>query len=349
MLAQDDEWLKTKLQLYGLFVEGIIGKGSYGTVFKCSSNGRHYAVKAESFLKARHNSQRLYQHLDECNICMRLLDAARQGAAIGVNSENVVQVHNVFYDQENYYIVMEYLNGQTLFDLIKNNYRNGLCDAGPKAVQMCAWSILSGIRYLKRLNIVHRDIKPTNVFISERGPGDTVVKLIDLGLGIILDDYSTSLMSSLVGTRHYAIPAIEDGTPYTSKCDLWCAGMTIYFMATGRELVPDDDALCKQEKKVIWDTCGAPGYRFRYITDLGLNRILQKLLSSTATNVEEIMADPWFDGCTVPRNPPQPQSTAPTVTHTRPTAAAAATTTTRRATRGFGHRHPGYAPQLSNF
>ena len=290
----------------GYAILGVLGRGTFGVVYKVmwTYTRAIFAAKVVNKRAMEHMSQRWNTDADEVAICMRLLDAARQGAAIGVNSENVVQVHNVFYDQENYYIVMEYLNGQTLFDLIKNNYRNGLCDAGPKAVQMCAWSILSGIRYLKRLNIVHRDIKPTNVFISERGPGDTVVKLIDLGLGIILDDYSTSLMSSYVCTPLYAYPDLEDRLPYNSKCDLWCAGMTIYFMATGRELVSEKSRKYKEEKKIIRIRCQFGNYTFKRIKDKGLERVLNKLLCPNGLSVEEIMADPWFDGCTVPRNSP---------------------------------------------
>lgn len=258
-------------------------------------------MKAVSIRSACNPQQGAWPVLAEYGICSRLLQARFQarGASTPVNSENVVQIHEVFFDLENYYVAMECLRGQTVSSLIKNVYPNGLCALGGNVVKMCAWSILSGIRYLKQFNIVHRDIKPSNVFVSARGPRDTVVKLIDMGLGTIVADYKTSSMLSYVCTPFYALPEIEDNLPYTSRCDLWSAGMTIYYMATGRNLVLDQSPSYKEDKKRIRTECRFERYKFPGIEDEGLNRILSLLLAPGNKDVEDIMADPWFDGCTV--------------------------------------------------
>ena len=305
------------LDYRGYTITGILGSGMFGVVYRAfdSKTQKEYAVKAVP-LRSMCNPR--MPVLAEYEICSRLLRARFQdgGVSTPVNPENVVQMHEVFYDHENYYVAMECLRGQTVSSLIRNDYPNGLSALGGNVVKMCAWSVLSGIRYLKQFNIVHRDIKPSNVFVCARGPQDTVVKLIDMGLGTIVPDYKTSSMSSYVCTPFYALPEIEDNLPYTSRCDLWSAGMTIYYMATGRNLVSEKSPSYREDKKRVRTECRFERYIFPGIEDEGLCRILRLLLAPGTKDVEDIMRDPWFDGCTVP-TPKKTNTTNASTTQTQ--------------------------------
>ena len=125
------------------------------------------------------------------------------------------------------YIVMEYVKGQTLRDIIKVN--GALSQRDCEQVML---GVLNALDYSHRMGIIHRDIKPGNIMISEQG----VVKVMDFGIARALDDSAATMTQSqgVVGTAQYLSPEQARGETVDMRSDLYSAGCVLYEMLTGR-------------------------------------------------------------------------------------------------------------------
>lgn len=125
------------------------------------------------------------------------------------------------------YIVMEYVKGQTLRDIIKENGALSQRDS-----EQIIIGILNALEYSHRMGIIHRDIKPGNIMISDQG----VVKVMDFGIARALDDSATAMTQSqgVVGTAQYLSPEQARGETVDMRSDLYSAGCVLYEMLTGR-------------------------------------------------------------------------------------------------------------------
>ncbi|QTB92011.1 Stk1 family PASTA domain-containing Ser/Thr kinase [Bifidobacterium saguini] len=134
------------------------------------------------------------------------------------------------------YIVMEYVKGQTLRDIIKVN--GALSQRDCEQVML---GVLSALDYSHRMGIIHRDIKPGNIMISEQG----VVKVMDFGIARALDDSAATMTQSqgVVGTAQYLSPEQARGETVDMRSDLYSAGCVLYEMLTGRPPFTGDSAV----------------------------------------------------------------------------------------------------------
>lgn len=134
------------------------------------------------------------------------------------------------------YLVMEYVRGQTLRDIIKAN--GPLSQRDTEHVMI---GLLSALEYSHRMGIIHRDIKPGNIMISEQG----VVKVMDFGIARALDDSATTMTKSqgVVGTAQYLSPEQARGESVDMRSDLYSAGCVLYEMLTGRPPFTGDSAV----------------------------------------------------------------------------------------------------------
>ncbi|QJC21142.1 Stk1 family PASTA domain-containing Ser/Thr kinase [Arcanobacterium buesumense] len=134
------------------------------------------------------------------------------------------------------YIVMEYVKGRTVSELLKNG------DALPinEAVQI-AVGILSALEYSHREGIVHRDIKPGNIMLTNDGK----VKVMDFGIARALADSSATMTqtNSVVGTAQYLSPEQARGEVVDSRSDLYSTGCLLYELLTGRPPFRGDSAV----------------------------------------------------------------------------------------------------------
>jgi len=92
------------------------------------------------------------------------------------------------------------------------------------------WSheIINGIYYLHTQRIMHRDIKPNNIFLTK----DARIKIGDFGISRVFDDESTSIASTYLGTFKYMSPQVKNHIDYTFKADCWSIGCTLYELIT---------------------------------------------------------------------------------------------------------------------
>ena len=162
---------------------------------------------------------------------------------------NIVKFYEVKEKNTSYYLITEYYNGETLLynlDEYKEKYKKPFDE---KLVQYLMKQIISGIKYLHDKNIVHRDIKPTNILLHFSSEKDLEnkdlfkanIKIIDFGFSRHLS--KSELAYSILGSPLYMEPIIlkklykckdcnEKG--YESKCDIWSLGVLCYEMLTGK-------------------------------------------------------------------------------------------------------------------
>ena len=134
------------------------------------------------------------------------------------------------------YLVMEYIKGKTLRDILKMNGALSQRDA-----EQVMLGVLNALEYSHHMGIIHRDIKPGNSMISEQG----LVKVMDFGIARALDDSATTMTQSqgVVGTAQYLSPEQARGEQVDMRSDLYSAGCVLYEMLTGRPPFTGDSAV----------------------------------------------------------------------------------------------------------
>jgi len=150
-------------------------------------------------------------------------------AAAGLNHPNIVSVYDRGEADGSYYIVMEYLAGPTLKEVIR---RRGPLD--PSEAVDATLGILAALAAAHKRGVVHRDVKPQNVMVSEEGR----VKVADFGIARAGGDSGMTEAGSIIGTAQYLSPEQARGDEVTAASDCYSVGIVLYEMLTGR--VPFD-------------------------------------------------------------------------------------------------------------
>ena len=133
---------------------------------------------------------------------------------------------------QNYFYAMEFVGGETLENLIK---RSGKLEA--KLALEVVTQVAAGLAAVHKNNLVHRDIKPTNIMVSFEERGAVRTKIIDLGLAKAvsepLSEAAISMPGVFVGTPEFASPEQFAGVPVDIRSDLYSLGVTLWEMLTG--------------------------------------------------------------------------------------------------------------------
>ena len=192
----------------------ILGKGVFGSVLivKRKEDNEIYAMKRVKI--GGLTKKELENSFNE----VRLLAS--------LNHKNVIGYREAFYDQtsKTLNIVMEYADDGDLSTKIKQAIKRQIFFEESKI-----WStliqILEGLKYLHKSDIIHRDLKSANIFLTKKGG----VKIGDLNVSKII---GKSMAFTQTGTPYYASPEIWNDYPYDYKCDIWSTGCIIYEMAS---------------------------------------------------------------------------------------------------------------------
>jgi len=143
--------------------------------------------------------------------------------AAGLSHPNIVSIFDRGEAEGTYFIVMEYVEGKTLKELIRSR---GLCPI-PVAIAYTR-QILSALRYAHRHGVVHRDIKPHNVIVDPEG----VVKVTDFGIARAGASQMTE-EGAIIGTAQYLSPEQARGAPVDQTSDLYSTGIVLFELLTG--------------------------------------------------------------------------------------------------------------------
>lgn len=137
---------------------------------------------------------------------------------------NIVGIYDVGQDEDIHYIVMEYVEGQTLKEYIQQRSPIPV----PRAVEIML-SLTNAISHAHDNHLIHRDIKPQNVLMTKEGE----VKVTDFGIAVTLNATAYTQTNSVLGTVHYLSPEQARGGMATKKSDIYALGVVLYELLTG--------------------------------------------------------------------------------------------------------------------
>ena len=210
-------------------LERLIGTGAFGQVWTAIDEAEHGFRKrvALKILAESTNQKRIEALMHEARICGAL------------NHPNIIDVYGVMRDGNHTFIIMEFVEGETLSALWKDldflNVRFPRSITLDIAIAVCealyhAWDATDADG--QPLRIVHRDLKPANVIISDRG----IVKVGDFGIAkASAIDPSTTRAGKLKGTPSYLAPEVWQGKrDFRPSIDLWSLGVILWEMAVGK-------------------------------------------------------------------------------------------------------------------
>lgn len=146
-------------------------------------------------------------------------------AAAQLSHPNIVNIYDVGQENDVYYIVMEYIEGQTLKEFIKQEAPLPIDQAVTIAIMIC-----DGLQHAHEKGIIHRDIKPHNIIITETG----MVKVADFGIAKAISKKTITYGGNIVGSVHYIAPEQAKGETVTRTSDIYSLGCVIYEMLTAR-------------------------------------------------------------------------------------------------------------------
>ena len=160
-----------------------------------------------------------------------------------LNHPNILKLFEYYYDeQENIYIITEYIRGEELFNKIQEVYRFSEEDAA-----IIIKSVLQAITYCHSRGIIHRDLKPENILIPTGSSkiDYTLLKIIDFGASVLKKD--DGKISFRFGTPYYIAPEVLQES-YNEKCDVWSIGVMLYLLLIGQAPFDgdDDDIICQK-------------------------------------------------------------------------------------------------------
>ena len=170
-------------------------------------------------------------------------------SASKLSHPNIVEMYDVGEDNGLYYVVMEYIEGKTLKNLIKKRGALTL----PEVIDIMI-QLTSGLMCAHDSYIIHRDIKPQNVLILEDGR----VKITDFGIAMALNSNELTQTNSVMGSVHYLPPEQANGSGSTIKSDIYSLGILMYELITGKLPFKGDNAVeiaIKQMKEPIPSIC----------------------------------------------------------------------------------------------
>ena len=201
-----------------------LGKGSYGTVYvvKSKVDSNIYVMKKMELNHLKESQQRE---------CYREVSILRK-----VSHPNIIKYYSSFLENESLCIIMEYAELGDLYSLIKH-YKRHQKYFDEILLWRIAYEILTGLEYLHSNNIIHRDIKCLNLFLSK----DHHVKIGDLGVSTI--SALGGMHCTRVGTPLYLSPELIKQVPYDYKTDIWSFGCSLYHLScleppfTGNNLI----------------------------------------------------------------------------------------------------------------
>ncbi len=151
-----------------------------------------------------------------------------------LSHQNIVEVYDVGEEDNEHYIVMEYIDGKTLKQLLKKRESLTLTEVIDIMTQLT-----DGIAHAHESYIIHRDIKPQNIMIQDDGK----IKITDFGIAMALNATQLTQTNSVMGSVHYLPPEQASGKGATIKSDIYSLGILMYELLTGSVPFKGDNAV----------------------------------------------------------------------------------------------------------
>jgi serine/threonine-protein kinase len=202
-------------------IERLLSRGGMGAVFEATQLGLDRAVAVKMLLPALSRDEKMRE---------RFRREARSAASL--RHPNIIQIYDYGISDHGPYIVMEYVRGLSLRELLRQ---------GPLAIEQAVeWmsQICSAMATAHAAGIIHRDIKPDNILIEEQAGGGSTAKVLDFGIAKIreaqAEEAETNLTgANIIGSPAYMSPEQCQAAPLDARSDIYSLGIVLYEMLTG--------------------------------------------------------------------------------------------------------------------
>lgn len=248
-----------------------IGQGSFGTVYKVKRKSDKQILVMKMIKIPTLSKKHQQESLHEVTILSSL------------NNPYIVKYYESFVENSTLHIIMEYCEKGDLSQVLK---KQPLSEGKiwKFFIQLCV-----GLEYLHNRQILHRDIKALNIFLS----GDDNVRIGDMGVAKIMNN-TAAFAQTQVGSPYYLSPELCEEKPYNNKSDVWALGCVLYEMCTGKHpfTAPNQAALIL---RIVKGTYAPLSFEFsanlREIIDLCLEKDLKK-----RPTVQSLLLKPEVEG-----------------------------------------------------
>ncbi len=190
-----------------------VGEGGMGVVFKAEDTVLKRVVALKILNKTLVADKRNLE---------RFFSEARSTASL--TQANIVTVYDVGQIKDDYFISMEFIEGENFMSLIRRKKV-----FSPSQVIFIAIKLFKALDYSHRKGIIHRDIKPHNIMITKQKE----IKIMDFGLAVILGDQKKGESGVITGTPYYMSPEQIQGIPVDHRTDIYSSGTTLFHLTTG--------------------------------------------------------------------------------------------------------------------
>mmetsp|Transcript_29865 Transcript_29865/g.63948 ORF Transcript_29865/g.63948 Transcript_29865/m.63948 type:complete len:344 (+) Transcript_29865:382-1413(+) len=199
-------------ELYRL--KGVLGSGAFSTVrmgYHRSNRDKTYAVKCVNRKKLTEEDEAAL--LDEVSILKEMKHL------------HIIRLYDFFKEPNNYYLVMEEMDGGELFDrIVAKAYYN------EKEARDTCVILIDAVGHMHTNNVAHRDLKPENLLLVSKSD-DSQVKIADFGFAKKV--FKENSLSTQCGTPGYVAPEILEGHKYDQRADMWSVGVILYILLGG--------------------------------------------------------------------------------------------------------------------
>ena len=208
-------------------IDALLGKGGMSAVYKALDPNlkRVVAIKL------------IHPHLSsDDDFIYRFKKEAAAVAAL--RHSNIVQVYDFSAEGEVYYMVLEFVPGETLQDRLKELNKSKTKMPIEQAIKIVL-NVCDAIGYAHKLGMIHRDIKPANIMLDVHGQAI----LMDFGIVKMVDDNTHTATGAVVGTAKYMSPEVIRAEIPDSRSDIYSLGVTFYEMLSGQPPFNADSAM----------------------------------------------------------------------------------------------------------
>ncbi|CAE8621828.1 unnamed protein product, partial [Polarella glacialis] len=201
----------SKKQVAGYILDRRIGKGSYATVWKGRVEGRDEAVAVKVISR---------QTVTETAQLRQEVEVLRK-----ISHPNIVRFRDLKKSAAHFYLVLEYCAGGDLSQFLRERGR-----VAEEVARSFLTQISEGLCVLHRANVLHRDLKPQNILLSDCS-ANPVLKIADFGFARALQPQD--MAATVCGSPLYMAPEILRHEPYDAKADLWSVGAILFELLIG--------------------------------------------------------------------------------------------------------------------
>jgi serine/threonine protein kinase len=260
--------------------------------------GEVYLARDPSLLRTVAIKLLIYEERDDLR--ERFFLEAR--SAGNLNHPNIVTIHDLGEHEGRPYIVMEYIQGDTLAAIISRE-RAPVSEDGPTHVGLTLSrrlrlldDLCSGLGAAHSVGIIHRDIKPANLVVDQRVERHPTLKILDFGIARIMDATAMRLTTGPLGTPRYMAPEQHLGKDCDHRADIFAAGAVFYELLTYRPAFRGETyeqvrkSVCEDEPTPLPDVCpelGSVGLQLAAIA----TRALQKDIGRRYASIEQMGED----------------------------------------------------------